>query len=164
VSQGVSPEATPREAARVLLLGPTGRLLLVRFEDRLTDYAWWATPGGGIRPGETPEAAALREVWEETGLRELSLGPCVWLREFEFTWREQRYRQHERIFAARVEEFEPSMDGFDPHELELLPEHRWWTADEIERSSDRFGPRRLGALLRELLTTGLPTEPIRLGR
>jgi ADP-ribose pyrophosphatase YjhB (NUDIX family) len=159
----VIEEPIPRPAARVLLLEPAGRVLLVRFEDRETDYAWWATPGGGIRPGETPEAAARREVREETGLWDLSLGPCVWLREFEFTWRGRRYSQREHIFAARVEVFEPTVDGFEPQELDLLPEHRWWSAGEIERSTERFGPRRLGALLRDLLARGFPPEPIAIG-
>jgi 8-oxo-dGTP pyrophosphatase MutT (NUDIX family) len=30
-------------------------------------------PGGGIEPGESPEAAALREVAEETGLHEIAV-------------------------------------------------------------------------------------------
>lgn len=156
----MSDGAVPRAAARVLLLDPAGRVLLVRFVDRLTDYAWWATPGGGIRSGESAEAAALREVAEETGLRELSLGPCVWLREFEFTWRDRRYRQREHIFAARVEAFEPGLDGFESYELDLLPEHRWWSAGEIEASAEHFGPPNLGALLRALLADGFPPEPI----
>ena len=29
----------------------------------------WCFPGGGIKPGETPEEAAVREVREETGVR-----------------------------------------------------------------------------------------------
>ena len=153
----------PRAAARVLLLDAAERALLVRFEDRQTDYAWWATPGGGIRPGETQEAAARREVAEETGLRDFALGPCVWLREFEFTWRDRRYRQREHIFAARVDAFEPSLAGFETYELDLLPEHRWWKATEIERSRERFGPRRLGVLLGELLAKGFPAEPIEIG-
>jgi ADP-ribose pyrophosphatase YjhB (NUDIX family) len=159
----VSGGAVPRVAARVLLLDPSGRVLLVRFEDRVTDYAWWATPGGGVQPGESLEEAARREVREETGLGDLSLGPIVWLREFEFTWRDLRYRQTEHIFAARVDEFEPTLDGFESYELDLLPEHRWWSVDEIERSRERFGPRRLGGLLRELLTDGFPPQPVLIG-
>jgi 8-oxo-dGTP pyrophosphatase MutT (NUDIX family) len=37
----------------------------------------WDLPKGKIDPGETPEQAAIREVQEETGLRELTLGPAL---------------------------------------------------------------------------------------
>ncbi|MGI9520407.1 MAG: RNA pyrophosphohydrolase [Hyphomicrobiaceae bacterium] len=30
---------------------------------------WWQMPQGGIDDGEEPEAAALRELWEETGIQ-----------------------------------------------------------------------------------------------
>jgi 8-oxo-dGTP diphosphatase len=44
------------------------RLLLVR---RGTEpgRGLWSVPGGRVEPGETPAAAAVREVEEETGLR-----------------------------------------------------------------------------------------------
>lgn len=42
-----------------------GRLVLCRHRDRTT----WETPGGHIEPGESPEAAAERELFEETGIR-----------------------------------------------------------------------------------------------
>ncbi|ADU51365.1 NUDIX hydrolase [Thermaerobacter marianensis DSM 12885] len=34
----------------------------------LDAYGHWALPKGGIEPGESPEAAALREIREETGI------------------------------------------------------------------------------------------------
>ena len=42
-----------------------GRLLLVRQRDGDV----WSTPGGLIEPDERPADAAVREAWEETGLR-----------------------------------------------------------------------------------------------
>jgi 8-oxo-dGTP pyrophosphatase MutT (NUDIX family) len=40
-----------------------GRVLMVYERDR----ECWELPGGGIEPGESPRAAAVRELWEETG-------------------------------------------------------------------------------------------------
>ncbi len=34
-----------------------------------SDYPIWATTGGGIESGESPEKAALREAFEETGFK-----------------------------------------------------------------------------------------------
>jgi 8-oxo-dGTP pyrophosphatase MutT (NUDIX family) len=40
------------------------RVLLVNHADR----GLWVAPGGSIEPNESPADAAVREVWEETGL------------------------------------------------------------------------------------------------
>ena len=42
-----------------------GRLLLIQRKDNGS----WAMPGGAADVGEPPSAVAVREVWEETGLR-----------------------------------------------------------------------------------------------
>jgi 8-oxo-dGTP pyrophosphatase MutT (NUDIX family) len=48
----------------VLLFDDRGRVLLVRH----VEGDDWTTPGGMIEPYETPSDAAVREMWEETGL------------------------------------------------------------------------------------------------
>ena len=42
-------------------------ILMVRHVEPTRSY--WTLPGGGLEAGETPAEAAVREVWEETGLR-----------------------------------------------------------------------------------------------
>jgi len=67
-----------RPTARLLVIDPRTRLLLFRF-DNGRDRVSWLTPGGGIHRGETVEAAAVRELAEETGymVTEADLGPAV---------------------------------------------------------------------------------------
>ncbi len=158
------PEPIPRAASRIVLLDPDDRILLFKLVDSRSGRWWWFTPGGGVAPGETHEAAALRELVEEVGLEGVTLGPCIWTREHVFPMPDgTRYRQRERYFLARVEPFEVSTAGHLGYEVEALAEHRWWRADEIEASSETFGPRRLGSLLRRLREEGPPAPPVDVG-
>ena len=52
------------DAAFAVILSRAPRVLLVQKAD-----GRWGLPGGGIRAGESPRHAALRELKEETGLR-----------------------------------------------------------------------------------------------
>ena len=64
----------------MLLIDSRDRILLFCIDEkRLAAQRLWITPGGGIGPGETPLAAARRELWEETGV-EADPGDCVWTR------------------------------------------------------------------------------------
>ncbi|GLV60438.1 hypothetical protein KDH_72570 [Dictyobacter sp. S3.2.2.5] len=57
----------PRAAA-VVLRNENSEILLVLHRWR-EGCESWILPGGGLNPGEQPEEAALRELFEETGLR-----------------------------------------------------------------------------------------------
>jgi 8-oxo-dGTP diphosphatase len=57
------------EIAIVILVDRTGAVLLQhRDANAPVSPNQWTVPGGRVEPGETPQAAARREVLEETGL------------------------------------------------------------------------------------------------
>ena len=58
----------PRAGGVRVLIVARARILLVYHEDPDTGHSWWVLPGGGREPGETLAQAAVREVFEETGL------------------------------------------------------------------------------------------------
>ena len=55
-----------RPCVGIMLANPEGRVFAGQRID--SDYDAWQMPQGGVDPGETPEAAALRELNEETGV------------------------------------------------------------------------------------------------
>jgi 8-oxo-dGTP pyrophosphatase MutT (NUDIX family) len=151
-----------RPAARVLLIDPDDRVLLLRTNLR-DDRPLWITPGGGIETGETPEQAALREQEEETGIV-AQLGPVVWTRRHAFDFRGTMLDEHEQFFVVRLDN---GVTATDVHLLEderrFIQEYRWWTVDEIGASKDWFAPRRLAELLPAVLTGDYAAEPIDCG-
>ncbi|MCF1504479.1 NUDIX domain-containing protein [Afifella sp. H1R] len=66
------PATDPVDGASVVLLKRTAVLLVRRSKPPFS--AIWSFPGGHVEPGETAEAAARRELMEETGL---PAGPLV---------------------------------------------------------------------------------------
>jgi 8-oxo-dGTP pyrophosphatase MutT (NUDIX family) len=64
-----------RRAARIILLDESERVLLFRGGDPARPDAgtWWFTPGGAVEPGESTEAAARRELKEETASIDIEL-------------------------------------------------------------------------------------------
>jgi 8-oxo-dGTP diphosphatase len=57
-----------RIAAYNVCVDVNDRLLLCRLSAITERPGWWTLPGGGVDFGEHPEAAAVRELHEETGL------------------------------------------------------------------------------------------------
>ena len=54
--------------AAVVLIDPDGRVLLAERPEGKHLAGLWEFPGGKLQPGETPEAALIRELAEELGI------------------------------------------------------------------------------------------------
>lgn len=145
-----------RQAGRVLILDGQGRVLLLHgFDPAEPDAPYWFTVGGGAEQGESLAQAAARELAEETGIAATAadLGEPVWHEVTEFGFDGRRYRQEQDFFLLRVSAPEVRADGLDAEEAAVIDGHGWWSADDLEATSESFYPRELPRLLRELAGT-----------
>lgn len=144
-----------RRAARVLLVNAAGRVLLFRGHDPARPEAgsWWFTVGGGLDEGESARAAAVRELFEETGLAlspDSLTGP-VHQETAEFSLAGTDYRQDNEFFVARVDAHDVDTSGFSDLETAFMLEHRWWSADDLRSTPETVYPTALPALLERLV-------------
>ncbi len=161
-----------RASARAIILDEDDRVLLCRFlypHPAVPSGAQvvWAAPGGGVEPGEDELSALRRELREEIGLVTTVDPPHVW---------------HQVVVAA---DLAPSFDGIvndyffirathfelqgeftaDQLAAEHIAAFRWWQLSEITdyTGPDLFSPRDIATPLTDLLTSGIPADPVTLG-
>ena len=120
------------------MVGRDGRVLLVR-RGRPPGRGQWSLPGGKVEAGETPAAAVVREVGEETGLHVrvvalLSVVPLDGLDGEPFS-----YAVHEHLCSVVDGVARPGDDADDVC---------WAAPSEIERLG-------VSAAVREVIALGL---------
>ncbi|MEU5267477.1 NUDIX hydrolase [Streptomyces hygroscopicus] len=163
---GTEPTGTDerrlRKVARVVLLDPQDRILLLHgFEPDDPSSTWWFTPGGGLEGEESREEAALRELAEETGITDARLGPLLWRRICSFPFDGRRWEQDEWYYLCRTEQTSVRTGGgLTELERRSVAGLRWWTAEELAAATEPVYPTRLAELLRTLLVEGPPGAPV----
>jgi 8-oxo-dGTP pyrophosphatase MutT (NUDIX family) len=171
-----------------VLLDDADRVLLLQAVDPFDPGkgAWWELPGGGMEGSEPSGVAAARELYEETGMAGVDMGPCVWQHRARFTFAGYRFDQQEHIHVARAGagagagvgsgagagfvgdegrvEYRPA--GLEALEAMAFRGARWWPVDELARhvaDGGRVIPPWLVEQLPAVLVAGWPAEPIDMG-
>ncbi len=154
-----------RDTARVILAGPGGPVLLFR---HLLGEPWsqegWLPPGGAIEPGESAARAAVRELAEETGhvLTAAGIGAAVAVDSGRWRAGGTMFASSNWYFFAHATTLRIDLSGQNEYERRELLDYRWWTAGELEATSDLVFPVGLAGLVPRLLAGDRPAEPIRL--
>jgi 8-oxo-dGTP pyrophosphatase MutT (NUDIX family) len=144
-----------RRAARVILLDPDDRVLLMWYDDGPPNGPHWSTPGGGAEDGEDYPAAALRELAEETGWADIALGPEVLRRKFPMDYGGWMVEQQERLYLARTVQPGRDIRGVEAmHATDGIGGWRWWSLPELDQTAEEVWPHGLADLIRSLLRPG----------
>jgi 8-oxo-dGTP pyrophosphatase MutT (NUDIX family) len=130
----VERELLRRRAARVLVLDPAGRLLLLRGGDpSVPGRRFWWTIGGGLEPGESARAGAVRELHEETGIEvseDALVGPLH--RDVSaFAFDRWFVEQENEYFAVRVPGWTTAPAALEATEVASIDGAGWWTVDQL---------------------------------
>ena len=142
-----------RLSARFLILNDTGQVLLFRFVHKrgpLAGLDFWATPGGGVEDGETLEQAAIRELFEETGIRRASVGKEVARREVVMQLPDGEHAvSDEWYYVVSLGAETLSWKSWTDFEREVMVEHRWWSRDDLRQTQATVWPETLAEMLEQ---------------
>ena len=138
-----------RATARVLLINEQNQVFMLKthFDPEVGLPPRWLIPGGGIDSGEDTRTAALRELYEETGLvvDPNDLGEPVLVATGRWEWADgQNYHTYtDTIYELKVKDFELDTSGFTQDELRDILEYRWWSLSELFASGESVAPHEL---------------------
>jgi 8-oxo-dGTP diphosphatase len=159
-----------KHTSRLIVVDEDNRVLLFRVVDKTvadprfpaqgSERSFWITPGGSLEPGESHEDAARRELWEETGIDSVDIGPWVWTDQRQLSWSGEPVQLYERYYLIRVNQTQIRFQQLSAQERKSFKEHKWWTVANIPSSRETIFPLGFGDLVLDLTEGRIPSTPI----
>jgi 8-oxo-dGTP pyrophosphatase MutT (NUDIX family) len=160
-----------RKSIKVLLLNNKKELLLIHVDDPKTTSLdgtyqgpFWCLIGGGIKPEESVQEAALREIYEETGMtkEDVTLGPVVWHASFDFIRTGTPTHMEEQFIVAKTMNHKIEPAQLSDIEKSVIKKFKWFSLDEIKSCKEPIYPTALAQYLPDILAENYPEKPIKI--
>jgi len=158
-----------RNSVKILLFNDKKELLLMCVDDPKTTSVegkysgpFWFPVGGAIEPGETIQEAALREVYEETGIKkeDIELGPVVWHGEFDLILAGTPTHIKETFIVAETKQNNIDLTNLTCWEKAVVKKIDWFSLEEIKNCKEVIFPVLLPKYLPDIITEKYPSEPV----
>lgn len=158
-----------RNCIRALLINDKNELLLMLADDPKTTSTdgkkrglFWFTIGGEINYNESTQEAAIREIYEETGIKEneVELGPIVWFGEFDLILDGKLTHLKQRFMVAKTKKLDVSLTKLDGWEKDVIKKLAWFSLEDIKNSEDIIHPVGIEDILPDILAGKYPEDPI----
>jgi hypothetical protein len=91
---------------------------------------------------------------------DLPPGRPVWRRDHTYEFDGRAIEVHEKWLMHTIDRFEPVPAHLTEYEARSILGFRWWHARELADATETIFPPQLGYLLMDLLTDGVPAEPV----
>jgi 8-oxo-dGTP pyrophosphatase MutT (NUDIX family) len=158
-----------RNSVKVLLLNDKNELLLMCAEDPATTTVggeyhgrFWFPIGGEVESGESIQEAALREIYEETGIKEeeVELGPIVWYGEFDLVLGGTLTHLKQIFIVAKTKKTNIALSKPTEWEKTVVKKIAWFSYEEIKNSDEVIYPVLLSEYLPDILLGKYPKKPL----
>lgn len=160
-----------RDSIRILLLNQNQELLLMYAEDQTTTRMdgkyngnFWFTLGGEIEAEENIAQAAVRELYEETGIKhdEVILGPVVWFGEFKLVVSGEPSLLKQRFIVAHTKNNNITLNNLTATEKKVIKKCEWFSLEQITNCKEIIYPICLKNYLPDIISGNYPEQPIEL--